>query len=136
MIDTYRISTERALERRPFPWKNRCNSTTLCGHSGTLCTILESNQASGVRKAHYACCYVRKSFNLLAGTGVREMSSVACGFGPIKIHYFDHQKCFIDRINECSDILLKKHKLHLKHYVMLQSHLLLCWHGFCDASVT
>ena len=43
------------------------------GKSGT---IVESNQASGVRKAH---C-VRKSSILLARTGVRKISSVACGF--------------------------------------------------------
>ena len=31
-----------------------------------------------------------------------------------------------------SDILLTKHKLHLKPFVLLQSHLLLCQHGVCD----
>ena len=49
-------------------------------------------------------------------TGVRKISSVACGFSSVKIH--DSVK----RINEVyvfsikyrySDILLKKHKLHL-----------------------
>ena len=33
-----------------------------------------------------------------------------------------------------SDVLLKK-KTHLKPFVLLQSHLLLCY-GFCDVSVT
>ena len=37
-----------------------------------------------------------------------------------------------------SDILLKKqqHKLHLYPFILLQSHLLLCFYGFCDVSVT
>ena len=34
-----------------------------------------------------------------ARTGVRKISTVACGFSPIKIHYSDYQKCFINRIN-------------------------------------
>ena len=33
------------------------------------------------------------------------------------------------------NILLKKHKLHLLPFALLQSHLLLCWHGFCDVSI-
>ena len=50
-----------------------------------------------------------------------KISSVARGFSPIKIDYSDYPK-FISRINEgdefsikyrYSDILLKKHKLHL-----------------------
>ena len=79
--------------------------------SGKSGTIRESNQASGVRKAHYGQYYVRKSSILLAGTGVRKISSVACGFSSVKIHYS------VNRINEVyvfsikyrySDILLKK----------------------------
>ena len=34
-----------------------------------------------------------------------------------------------------SDIILKKTTLYLKPFVLLQSHLLLCWNGFCDISV-
>ena len=49
--------------------------------------IRESNQALGVCKAHCAYYYVRKSSILSAGTGVRKISSVACGFSPIKIHF-------------------------------------------------
>ena len=50
------------------------------------------------------------------------MSSVTCGFSSIKIDYSDYPKSLISRINEVyvfsikyrySDILLKKHKLHL-----------------------
>ena len=52
--------------------------------SGKSGTIRESNQASGVRKAHYALNYVRKSSILLAGTGARKNNSVACGFSPFK----------------------------------------------------
>ena len=37
---------------------------------------------------------------LLAGTGVWKLSSVACGFGSIKIDYSDYPKSLISRINE------------------------------------
>ena len=56
------------------------------------------------------------------GTGVTKISSVAYGFGSIKIDYIDFPKSLISRINELcvfsikyrySDILLNKHKLHL-----------------------
>ena len=85
-------------------------------HSGKNGTIQESNQASGVRKAHYAHYYVQKSSILLTGTGVRKISSVACGFSPTKIHFSDYPKSSISRINEVyvffnhhySDILLNK----------------------------
>ena len=55
--------------------------------SGKSVTIRESNQAWGVRKPHNAYYYVRKSSIVLAGTGVRKISSLACGFSPIKIHF-------------------------------------------------
>ena len=32
--------------------------------------------------------------------GVREISYVACGFSPIKIHFSDYPKSLISRINE------------------------------------
>ena len=35
-----------------------------------------------------------------------------------------------------SDILLKNKKQTYNSFFLLQSHLLLCWHGFCDISVT
>ena len=79
---------------------------------------------------------------LLAGTGVRKNSTVASGSSSIKILYFDYLKRFINRINEIdgfsikyrySDILLKKNPIN---FILLQSHLLLCRHGFCDVSVT
>ena len=52
-------------------------------------------------------------------------------------------KSSISRISVCifsikyqhSDILLKNNFIY-KRFVLLQSHLLLCWHGFCDVSVT
>ena len=71
------------------------------------------NRALDVCKAEYN---VRKSCILLAGTGLRKISSVECGFSSIKIQYS------VNRINEVyvfsikyrySDILLKKHKLRL-----------------------
>ena len=68
--------------------------------SGKSCTIQESNQASGVRKAHYALHSVRTRSILLAQMGVRKISFVAYGISPIKIHYFDYSKRFTNRINE------------------------------------
>ena len=68
--------------------------------SGKPGTIRESNQASGVRKAYYMSYYVRKSSILLAGTGIRKISSVACGFSPVKIRFSDYPKSLISRINE------------------------------------
>ena len=57
---------------------------------------------------------------LLAGTGVRKNSSVACGSSPVKIYYFDCPKRFINRINEVMILIKyryfiekKKHKHHL-----------------------
>ena len=44
---------------------------------------------------------------LLAGTGVRKISSAASWSSPIKIHYFDYSKRFINRIDEVSDFSIK-----------------------------
>ena len=44
-------------------------------------------KATGERKAHYAQYDVRKSSILLAETGVRKISYVACRFSSVKIHY-------------------------------------------------
>ena len=72
--------------------------------------------------------YVPKSSILLAGTGVWKISYVACGFSSIKIDNSDYPKSLIIRINEVyvfsikyrySDILLKKHKLHLSRLFRL-----------------
>ena len=71
-----------------------------------------------------------KSSILLAG--VWKISSVACGFSSINIDYSDYPKILISRINKVvffsikyhfSDILLKKHKLHL-------SRLFCCNHNY------
>ena len=64
--------------------------------------------------------YVGKSSILLAGTGVRKISYVACGFSPIEIHFSDYTKSLISRINEVyvflnkiySDNLLKKNPIN------------------------
>ena len=69
--------------------------------SGKRGTIRASNQASDVRKGHYAQYYVRKSSILLTGTGVREISSAACWFSSVKIHYS------VNRINEVYVVLIK-----------------------------
>ena len=61
---------------------------------GKYGTIRESNQASVYIKN------IRKSSIFLAGIGVRNISSVACGFSPNKIHYSDYPKSLISRINE------------------------------------
>ena len=37
---------------------------------------------------------------LFAGNGAVKISSVACGFSPVKIDYSDYPKSFISRINE------------------------------------
>ena len=42
----------------------------------------------------------QKSSILLAGNGTVKISSVACGFSPVKIDYSDYPKSFISRINE------------------------------------
>ena len=44
--------------------------------------------------------YVRKSSILLDGPGVRKVSSLACGFSLIKIHFSDYPKSLISRIND------------------------------------
>ena len=44
--------------------------------------------------------FVRKSSILLADTGVKKNSPVACGFIPIKIHFSDPLKSLISRIIE------------------------------------
>ena len=49
---------------------------------------IESSLGCSVRKMHYALYYVRKNSILLARTGVRKISSVACGFSFIKIYFF------------------------------------------------
>ena len=48
-----------------------------------------------------------KSAFLLAGTAVRKIISVACGFSSSKIHYS------FNRINEVHVFYVKKPKLHL-----------------------
>ena len=61
--------------------------------SGKSGTIRESIIALGVRKAHYVFLYyVGKSSILLAGTGIRKISSVACRFSPIKMHFSNYPK--------------------------------------------
>ena len=41
-----------------------------------------------------------KSSIVLVGTGVRKISSVACGFSTIKIHFSDYLKSLISSIND------------------------------------
>ena len=75
----------------------------MCLFSGFLeinGSIGESNQASCVCKVHYAQYHVQKSSILLARTGVRKITSVACGFNSIKIPFSDYPKSLISRMNE------------------------------------
>ena len=68
-------------------------------HSGKSGTIRESNKVSvNVRRIMQSTMYETTPF--LAGTGVRKISSVACGFNTIKIHFSDYPKSPISRINE------------------------------------
>ena len=58
-----------------------------------------------IKPLMYARCITRstvyeKSSILLSGTGVGNISSVACGFSPIQIHFSDYLKSFINRINQ------------------------------------
>ena len=53
---------------------------------------------SGVCKEHYAYYYVPKSSYLFAGNGEVKISSVACGFSPVKIDYTDYPKSLISSI--------------------------------------
>ena len=50
----------------------------------------------------------RRTMNLLAGTGVRKISSVVCGFSLIKIHFSDYPKSLIreNKLNLCVFLLL------------------------------
>ena len=89
--------------------------------------------------------YVPNSSILFAGNGVVKISSVACGFSPVKIDYSDYPKSFISRINEDYFFSIKyRYSIFfyevycgmLQPFVSLQSNLLLCWHGFCDVNVT
>ena len=69
-----------------------------------------------------------EKLNFLTGTAVRKISTVASGFSPIKIHYFDYLKRFINRIHEVyvffnkislynSDNLLKKNTHTQNSYI-------------------
>ena len=44
--------------------------------------------------------YLPKSSVLFAGNGTVKISSVACGFSPVKIDYSDYLKSLISRIIE------------------------------------
>ena len=83
-----------------------------------------------VRRITRSTMYQKISI-LLAGTGVWKISSVACGLSPIKIEYSDYLKSLISRIY-VNDVYVFFNKILLS----LQSHLLLCKHGFRDVSVT
>ena len=72
--------------------------------------------------------YVKTSFILLAVTGVRKNSTVACGFIPVKIHYFDYPKRFINRINGDYDFSINYSDILFKKNVKLQKSIRPCIH--------
>ena len=51
-----------------------------------------------VRRITRSTMYEKASF--VSRNDIRKISSVACVFSPITIHYFDYLKRFINRINE------------------------------------
>ena len=71
----------------------------------------------------YVRSITRSTMYHKARTGVWKISSVTCRFSSIKIDYSDYSKSLLSRLKEVyvffsikyrySDILLKKHKLHL-----------------------
>ena len=86
---------------------------------------------------------VPKSSILFAGNGAVKVSSVACGFSPVKIDYSDYPKSLISRKNEVYFFFIKYcysifffTTFILQTSVSLQPNLLLFWHGFCDVNVT
>ena len=90
-----------------------------------------SNQASGVCKAHYLVVLWRKSSILLAGTGVRKIHSVACGFSPVKIHFSAYLNSLISRINEVYIFQIKyRYFIGIKPINFISNHLF-CWNHTC-----
>ena len=53
-----------------------------------------------VRSIMHSTINVPKSSILFAENGAVKISSVACGFSPVKIDYSDYPKSCISRINE------------------------------------
>ena len=78
---------------------------------------------------------------LLARTGVRNKSTVACGFSPITIQYFDYQNRSISRINKIYDFSIKYAKAIFfeEKFKFKFHHLFCCKHTcycVCMVSVT
>ena len=62
-------------------------------------------QSIGMKKIASMKCLkcvkcLQQSSILFAGTGIRKKSTVASESSPMKIHYFDYHKRFINRKNE------------------------------------
>ena len=77
-----------------------------------------------------------KKLHFISQNWRKEKSDEGSGSSPIKIHYFDNPKRFIDRIDEVYDFsistdtasIIEKNpiKLHLLPFVLLRSYLCLC----------
>ena len=110
----------------------------------STCIIRESTPQfeNRIMAREHVRSIVPKSSILLASTGVWKFSSVACGFTSYlknRLLYSDYPKSLISRINEdmfFNKIWLKRYFIENINFILLQSHLLLCLHGFCDVSVT
>ena len=74
--------------------------------------------------------YMYQKTQFLAGRGVWKISSVACGFSPIKINYSAYLKSLISKINEALYFSIKHGYSHilLKKNNFIYNHLFCCNH--------
>ena len=87
------LNLQTAIAKENFKLNNGgLSQRQASNQSGKPGTIRETNQASGVRKAHYAKYYVRKSSILLAAICVMKFSSVARDFSHIKFIFLITRK--------------------------------------------
>ena len=66
-----------------------------------------------------------KKLHFVSRNWRRENNTVACESSPIKIHYFDYPRRFINRINEVYDFSIK---YRYKKLNFIYNHLLCCNH--------
>ena len=57
--------------------------------------------------------YEKAQLCQLAGTDAKKISSVACGFSPIKINFSDYPKTLISRINMINEVYVFFNKISL-----------------------
>ena len=94
------------LEALVFSIIERCVYDTQKKLHPFLLVLFDVNQESPVqlkvqiKPQVYLWRILRSSMYVLAGTGIRNIISVACGFSSIKVHFSDYPKSLISRINE------------------------------------